>query len=574
MLSNLKPVLRRFVRRYIRNSFRFHRPTYEIKGLKDPTPYDARLPKILCYSPYTPWTIHSSVETLIIKALALRGHPTKFIMCDSVFSQCDVIQTGIPAFEDRLGKNGEKTRLLCNECKRASRVILTESGIDFEPLSQWISNLDRLRAMKWSKTLRPEGFAQAEYEEWRIGEWVVSSVLSHFRANRLNLADPAHREIYRRYLYSGLLACWAIDRMLEAEDPEVLLVFNGRMSSTRIALELGRRRGIRCIVEERGLKAGRIRLFVNQSCLYLEDLENYWDLWRSVPLSSSELVEVSDHLHDRQKGQSSKDLVFSPPDQDINFEREKLGLDDREVWVLFTSSTDEISTEERAKGLFPNQSEWVLAITDHVARHNDVQLIIRVHPNVGSLRSIGRNIEDMQFYSDLKASAPENVHVILSTEDVSSYSLMDLASTGFIWHSLTGLEMACKGKRVFVSGGWFLSGKEFLTQLRNDGELESHLLAARGHWSTDDCAKAARLAFRCAYILFFRASFPLGLVKQPNWYTGEYDFERMEVLKTGADPELDHILSVVLGDRPIVARPCSAELNRTEAAEDHFLAQL
>lgn len=58
-----------------------------------------RNPHILCFAPYTDWSIHSAREVTIIQALRVRGCTATYVTCDGAFTDCDIRQqsTGGPA---------------------------------------------------------------------------------------------------------------------------------------------------------------------------------------------------------------------------------------------------------------------------------------------------------------------------------------------------------------------------------------------------------------------------------------------------------------------------------------------
>lgn len=531
----------------------------------------ADVPKtVLCYLPYATFTLHAVWESLLIHAIHLRGHRTEVVLCDGIFAQCDVFRMG-SFHASALGPDAEKSHGACRECRLCAQDIMAALDTPSSRIGARLTVEERQRAAEWSKTLQPEDFHTAQWEDWPIGAWVVSSVHSHFRTNEIDLSKPGVVTIFRRYLAAGLCAAFALDRLLEETRPDLLLVFNGRMSSTRVALELARRRGVRVISEERARVPGHIRLVVNNNCLHLGDLDMLWERWRGVPLSSEELGCVTALLADRRVGRSFEVRPFSPPSQETSAVRAALSLDDRPVWVLFTSSIDESALEPRARGLFRSQNAWVEAVVDYAGRNPDIQLVIRVHPNVGSGRSIGRNEDDAQFFARLATTVPENVQVVPSDDQVSSYSIMAIAEVGLIWHSITGLEMACMGKQVARSGGWFLAGKPFLTALAPGDDFDAVLDRCKRRGTVEEALERARLALRCAFVWYFRQALPLGLARQDAWFSGAYDFTDPTMLMPGRSPELDRIAEILLGETPQYLPPSHEERVRTTEAEDAFL---
>ena len=49
-------------------------------------------PHIVCFAPYTDWSIHSTREVTILHALRLRGATVSYVTCDGAFTDCDLLQ--------------------------------------------------------------------------------------------------------------------------------------------------------------------------------------------------------------------------------------------------------------------------------------------------------------------------------------------------------------------------------------------------------------------------------------------------------------------------------------------------
>lgn len=538
-----------------------------------PTPSSA--PKrIVCFAPYSSFLLHAAWETTILHGLNVRGHDTKYVTCDGILSQCDVFRfVGTDYAKSSLGPNGEKSPAACRDCQRSVAASMKAASLPHVGIGNWLTDGERKRAQAWARELPVENLADATFENWSIAEWVTSSVVTHFRANRLDLDQPGVEVIFRRYLASGLASCFAIDRMLHEEAPDTLLLFNGRMSVTRIAFELAQRRGIRVVVEERGMDTGQIRLLENRNCLSVDGVDEVWSGWKNTPLSATEIEQLDKLLTERFEA-TSEAFVFSPAQTTGAEIRRQLDLDDRPVWALFTSSIDESASEPHSAGLFSSQPKWIEAVIAYAGENPEIQLVVRVHPNIGSMRSLGSNQEDIAFFANLSENTPPNVRIVQSHEEVSSYSLINIADVGLVWHSTIGIEMACRGRRVLRSGSFFLRDREFLVPLAEGETFTSTLDKLKTPWPSQALFENTRTALRFAYVWYFRQSLPFPQVTQPEWFSGAYAFDKIEALAPGKSPEFDRIIEVVTGEGPFYSSPGSAEKARTEDAEDTYIHQL
>jgi hypothetical protein len=376
-------------------------------------------------------------------------------------------------------------------------------------------------------------------------------VHTHLRHNALDLGDPAVAAAYAQYLTSGLVACFGLSRLFDQERPQVQLLFNGRMSSTRVALELAKRRGIRTLCEERSVVPGRLTLYDNGHCLDLTGFDAMWRTWKDIPLTAAEIAETASVLEDRWHGRSSDVSAFSTGMEDAAKVRSHLNLrDDRPLWVLFTSSLDESVDEPRSTGIFPNQADWIAATLAYVHANPDIQLVIRVHPNTGSARSLGRNPQDEKFVATLAQDLPANARLVRGDDDTSSYTLGAMADLGLVWYSTIGVEMVAMGRPVLRAGASWLAYCDFFLPATGPDDYRTALENARRSRPRAQQAEIAG-AWRFTYTWYYRQSIPFPLVNHPRWFVGEMAYAKLDALAPGKDPGLDRICDIFTANAPL-----------------------
>ncbi len=503
---------------------------------------------IVCFAPYTNWSIHSARQVTILQALRLRGCSVSYIACDGVFEVCDMTQ----AANGAAIPPGERA---CLTCQSSVAARLATWGMPYRWFGRWLKPEDFTRARDWVMRLDPTTFTTVTYdapadgrpnsETWDLGHWVRSSVHTHLRHNVLDLNDPPVIGTYRHYLKTGLLAALGLSRLFAREKPSAQLLFNGRMSVTRVALEIAKQRGIRSIVEERATTPGRLSLFENATCLELTAFDALWEAWRDRPLNGDEIAEIGDYLDSRWRGRSTDVSVFSRAADDAQAMYRHLNLDPaKRLWALYTSSLDESIDEPRAVGSFPSQAAWIEATIAQAARRPDVQLAIRVHPNSGSKKSLGRNAQDAAFFDKIADTLPPNVRLIGGDDETSSYTLAAAADLGFVWYSTIGLEMAAIGKPVLRAGNSWLAHCDAFVPIASPDDF-----AARIDRTLTEPPKAGHRrtvqAWRFMHCWTFRQTIPFALVKQPQWFVGEPAYTELEALMSGRDANLDHICAVI-----------------------------
>jgi hypothetical protein len=515
-------------------------------------------PRILCYSPYNRWALHGQWEMTVLQSMRQRGADVHYVLCDGLFTECDQFWA---ATEPRPSD-------ACTQCQAMVTSLVHRHGMDYTWLGRYLLLDEPRTARAWVKGLSRDELLTARYGDYEVGRWIRSSVHSHFRRSALDPTEPPVERALRGYLYSGLVACFALDRLLDDHRPDVLFLFNGRQSSTRVAFELARRRGIRSITHERGPRKETLALAVDTDCVDLSPFGRYWDDWGDVPLTEPELEAIVAHLYERERGIGLNWKALTAAPQPVEEVRDALGLSvNRPAWVVFTSSDDEIVSEATWAGDFPSQRVWLERTIAFARAHPEIDLVVRVHPNTGSRRSTGANRRQLEQLAALRATLPPNARMVDAAEDISSYTLMELATVGLAYHSTVALELACKGKATVVAAGSAVTGLPFVHTVERAAEYEAMLeeLAAIPAGATSP--EVARLAHRFAYGMFFRLPLDFPLVSMPSPSVGVTQWTDLAQLRPGRDAALDRCARILLRGEQVCPPPGPEERARDYAME-------
>jgi hypothetical protein len=441
-------------------------------------------------------------------------------------------------------------------------------AVPYEWLGRYVLPHELRLAREWAEALEPSAFATARYGDWEVGEWVRSSVHSHLRVSQLDVGREDVCRAYRSYIEAGVVAAFALERLLEDFAPDVLFLFSGRLSSTRVALELARRRGVRVVCHERGLLRESLKLFDNTHSIAMAPIRRIWDDWGSVPLRAEQIERVWRYMEQRARGENIGERTFSPPPQDLAEVRNRLGLaPERPFWVLFTSSEDEVIAQPERGGPFPSQLAWVRATLEYARAHPELDLAIRIHPNIGGARSIGKNTGQLRELEALRSDLPCNAHLVLPDDPISSYSLMELAQVGLVYISTAGLELACRGKSVVVAAGAWIRDLPFSETVRDVAGYAALLDRVRASAGGARAQAIARDACRFAYGLYFRWNIPFPLVRMRDAHTGELAYTSLDALQPGQCEELDRICRIILEREAVCAPPDARDRATSEQDE-------
>ncbi len=153
--------------------------------------------------------------------------------------------------------------------------------------------------------------------------------------------------------------------------------------------------------------------------------------------------------------------------------------------IAFTSSNDEIigikftyevwKEPYLLKNVFETQIEWMHFLKDYADSHNDVQIIVRVHPREGN-RQNGKPSEHLLLLQKTFTERTDNFVIVWADDPISSYDLLELADLCLVNWSTMGQECARVGIPVltYTSGSYYVDSKSF-TVAKTKKEYEEKL---------------------------------------------------------------------------------------------------
>jgi Capsule polysaccharide biosynthesis protein len=516
--------------------------------------------RVLFFSPYAKWSYHTALEATWAHALKLRGAEVQFVLCDGLSRTCDVYRSNL----------NPRTELSCLECQAGVTSAFSQLAMPYEWLSRYLPLRAQEKAEAWAARLAPEQMLEARWRGLDVGRWAATSAYYQFRTADLRLDDPAVLDAVRNLLVGTVVILEAMDNLLEVHRPDTLALLNGRFFGHWTAIELAKLKGIRFVTHERGLAADTVRFNDGLRLHELQALRDLWQTWRDVPLAQAELEEVARTLEDRRQGRNFSRMSFSPPLQDHGRVRKQLGLDGRPLVAVFTSSDDETAAfPDRRRGAFPQPEHFLPAVLDLARARPDTQFVIRIHPNITKAQA-GTNSDALQHARDMGAQAPANVRVVMPDEDISSYTLVDLADVGLVYASTIGLELAAIGKPVLCVAQATYSHTGCVQQVDGPEDLGP---ALDGALERGPDPEIARVALRWAYRYFRECSIPFDLVHgPPDDGAAQLRYTSIGQLALGRHETLDRVCALLLGERSsVLPGPTDTERGRSQETETQAL---
>lgn len=519
--------------------------------------------RVLVFSPYALWEFHTVYEGTIAKACRERGAEVSYLLCDGL-PECDqhwFSKSGTPRPDD-----------ICQRCR--AKALTNVGGVEFPTrwIGEFLSSGERAEVAGWADNLLPQDLPAATFRALPLGEWVVSSVNSYFRQYPPDLASPSVVQVYRNFLVSAALVSIALNNYLDRSPVQSAVLFNGRQSITRVAMEIFLARDIRVLTHERGeYHREHLNARANAHCMSPLPFEAFWRAWGGVALRRKALEEARTWVVQRRYGANMAWIPFSKTAANGTV-RDRLNLNPaRTLLALFTSSTDEVAGDPLMRGPYKSQEEWVRDVIDWVRGREDVELVIKVHPNLGGNSYIGAATQELSIYQQMRSALPVNVRMVMPEDNISAYSLAEEADVGLTFGSVVGLEMAMLGKPVLVASRAFYEHGSAVVMIRSRAELPAALARSIEPYNEREIQ---RQAFRVAYYAMCVCEMPFPKVKVDSLYHAHEAFSDSAELAPGKDASIDRICRFLLEGGPLFEAPSAADLARSTAEEDAYFDKL
>ena len=522
--------------------------------------------RIIIFSPYACRKHLTAYEGTIAKACQVRDATVDYLLCDGLLPECDM-------HWDSFTYDRPRPFDLCIRCQAGAKARMAEYDLPYRWLGEFVGEAERSRIFDWTQSLPPSEMTNASYMGYPIGEWVLSSVVSYFRQYPPDMNNWRVVNVYRGFLYSACIVAIGLKIYVETFSFDSALLFNGRQSITRVAFEIFQQHGIRVLTHETPFyQRGHLMVKPNARCWSNEPFIEFWKSRGQVALTRSKLEKTLKWLINRRYGKGLSWYAFNNPYiRSVSIKKELNLSQNKRLFALFTSSTDETAGDPELQGPYESQSSWVQDVVHWVGSRKEVELVVRVHPHLAGKTGLGKSVDEYNYYRDMKSILPNNTRIIMPDDPLNSYALMDEADICLSFGSSVGIEMAMLGKPVILgSRSFYETGSHIMTIRSKDSHAEmlEKSLEPFSH------REIRREAFRLAYYYVFEFEIPFHMVSMVDVMDVKLNYAAPNELAPGKDDTLDHICNYLLTGQKLFDPPTEEELARTIEDENEFFEEL
>ncbi|KRC60450.1 hypothetical protein ASE14_05360 [Agromyces sp. Root81] len=405
---------------------------------------------------------------------------------------------------------------VCRACVKRRDFITERMQIPAIVLDEWVTDADRDYVESVVASLRPDTWTEFELDGVPLGRYAAYELWLNLKLVSTDLT-PAVWAHYVGQLRNTLYAYLGGAKILDAERPDAIIVYNDHYSVNHAFSAAARARGIRSYTIHGGHHIVRRAetLSILASGHTMEDVfrSEAWNEYSRAPIGKSEIDLVASHFDGLLEGSSA--FAYSSAFEGTGSRelRHRLGIaDGARVLLAAMSSEDElmgvrlidaIPTNLTQTSLFADQFEWVDFLFEYARRHPDVHLLLRLHPRMFPNKRENVLSPVASQIMARRDDAPKNITFNMPSDGLALYDIMQIVDVLLNFRSTVGAELSSFGIPVVVpSNADFYTYPSTLNRVGHTTEEYGAQIdaALREGWSLEN----ARRAYRWYAFLFSR----------------------------------------------------------------------
>ena len=408
------------------------------------------------FSPYAEIWVQTFPEALIAKELMGAGHNVRFIRCDSdLRTYCQAMTSHGLNF----WSTSNRKLQICETCKCSRDDISKGFEIPNVLLSEYLLEQDYIFSRSVIENITASNCLSFELDGVTIGKYATYEVvLEHKLADFGQLAKVW--EQYKENLLQCVLVHLFAKRYLDQNTVDHVVVYNSLYSLNRTFVKTCETYGVSwsTIHGGRNILDMLQTLTINPSDA--EDIlvarSDYWNCWKSIPLSSEEIKYVGKYLRHLFSGKSAFTYSARKKKRSKSELQSFFGIEPNcKVILCCLSSEDERFAADAVDALdfkmtqgfalFQSNIEWVRFLLDYVETNSKIHLIIRYHPRLFPNKRESVVSPSLVEFEQLFRHLPDRVSVNRPEDEISLYDLAEVVDVVANATSNAGIEMLMLG---------------------------------------------------------------------------------------------------------------------------------
>ncbi len=472
-------------------------------------------------------------EGSLAKALQMRGHDVKALVCGGAFTMCTSEYTIQSVHDD----------VTCKHCINFSKDFFDVANIPCFTYGDYIPN-DKIEDIKKRvNQLSIDKCKNLIHNDVEVGAFSINSVMRYLKGS-LAPDEKTYESVLRNELTNAIIATDVAEKIVKEEKPDVIITRHLAYSSWGSFAKYCMNKGIRVCYPGEGYKTNTIifdfdtkRRFAGSSKVYGGFNKYFKEVRKKKLLTKQEDAELRSFLDKRTAGEEGDTAIydFSSEGFDANlFNFNKY----KKTYAIFPNLPWD-SSLLNANRCFKDVYDWIIYTIELFKEKPDDQLIIKIHPSENRVWKSENTVSD--YIKNKYPSLPENIKVISPDTTISPYSLFPYIDMGIVYNGTVGLEMALNDMPVIVTGLAEYGESGFTYDISTKKEYENILFN-----EISPLPKQRELARVYAYYYFIKSFIPYNYTTaRKRTLKYGWNIQSLDDFTEGKDRYLDHVCNYI-----------------------------
>lgn len=466
-------------------------------------------------------------ECGLAKALQMRGHDVKALVCGKAFTMC-TSEYNIQSVHD------DKT---CKHCVDFSKDFLDVTGIPYSTYNDYVSDEKIENIKNRVNKLSIEECENLVYKDVNVGALHMNAAMRYFEGD-LSPNKDEHEWVLRSELINSIIATDTAEKIVKEEKPDIVVTRHVGYSSWGSFAQYCENKGIRVCYPGEGYKEDTLGFDFNINSITDSNYKKYYEKTRKKkPLNKKEDAELQSFLDNRMKGKSTDTSLYGYSTENVE---NQFNLDMYEkTYVIFPNVAWDSSLLYAHKG-FKDVYEWISHTIKLFKQKPQYQLIVKIHPSEAYVAKSKNTVSD--FIVSNFSPLTENIKIIPPVTTISPYSLFSFIDVGLVYNGTVGLEMALHGIPVVAAGLTHYGRKKFTYDISSKKEYEKILFGNLPHLDKQMVQQARMYA----YFYFMKGFYSINFLYKKSFLNVGWSIKSPDYFAEGNDASLDRICDYIV----------------------------
>ena len=455
--------------------------------------------------------LSSHFEALLSLALTRYGAKVEILLCDKSLKACHMTTTQF-VDEITLLKKGQKK--LCNACIDSGIFAFKELGLKIHFYSEFIDKNAESEISNKIKNLSFNEMKDYSEDKINIGEHAFAGALRYYAVGELD-KEINGKNVLKKYLYSGILTKHVFDNFLASNKPDKIVLNHGIYIPQGIICNIAKSKHIPIIVYCNSYRKNSFIFSYNDTyhkTMIDEDAKD----WENITLTPEKEKIIEEYLISRRHGTNDMFYYFNNPSFDVKDLLKKHSIDlSKPILGILTNVIWDAQIIYK-NNIYNNMVDWLIDTIKYLSNRKDIEVVVRCHP--GEIRGdrLSKQTVKGTILENFK-TLPENLKIIDSDNDISTYSFADYCETLIIYATKMGMEFSPFGNKVICAGESYIKNKDITLDPKSKNEYYK-MLDLFPNLQKPSKEKILR-AKKYAYHYFFRRTVQIGSLesKVKSW---------------------------------------------------------